>query len=184
MCAASAAGVSSRSVTTTSCDAKAAGPGAPSGGRGRGATEHRTSAPGKAAFDRGGIIAAFGSAARCRSLLRPALRKVGLRLCLGWQQDVGWPSAAGGSFFWSEQSCSDNFGKLAHPAKMGSTEICKKRADEAHTRAEQSVHPGEQEAWLRVASEWSKLAQTRGHPIKGVMGALTRIYSGRSPRFP
>jgi hypothetical protein len=85
---------------------------------------------------------------------------------------------------WSEQSCSDNFGKLAHPTKMGSTEICKKRAGEAHTRAEQSVYPGEQEAWLRVASEWSKLAQTCDHPINGVMGALRRLYSGRSPQFP
>ena len=44
------------------------------------------------------------------------------------------------ALFWSEQSCSDNFGKLAHPTKMGSTEICKKRAEEAHTRAEQSVY--------------------------------------------
>jgi hypothetical protein len=87
-------------------------------------------------------------------------------------------------FFWSEQSCSDNFGKLVHPTKMGSTEICKKRAEEAHTRAEQSVYPSEQEAWLRVASEWSKLAQTCDHPINGVMGALRRLYSGRSPQFP
>ena len=55
---------------------------------------------------------------------------------------------------------------------------------EAHTRAEQSVYPSEQEAWLRVASEWSKLAQTCDHPINGVMGALKRIYSGRSPQFP
>jgi hypothetical protein len=85
---------------------------------------------------------------------------------------------------WSEQSCSDNFGKLAHPTKMGSTEICKKRAEEARTRAEQSVCPSEQEAWLRVASEWSKLAQTCDHPINGVMGALRRLYSGRSPQFP
>ena len=76
-------------------------------------------------------------------------------------------------YFWSEQSCSDNFGKLAHPAIMGSTEICEKRAEEAHTRAEQSVYPGEREAWLSVASEWMKLART--HPINGVMGALRRI---------
>jgi hypothetical protein len=87
-------------------------------------------------------------------------------------------------FFWSEQSCLDNFEKLAHLPKMGSTEICKKRAEEAHTRAEQSVYPSEQKAWLEVASEWSELAQTCDHPIKGVMGALTRIYSGRSPQFP
>ena len=60
--------------------------------------------------------------------------------------------------------------------KMGSTEVCKKRAEEAHTRAEQSVYPSEQEAWLRVASEWTKLAQTCDHPINGVMGALKRIY--------
>jgi hypothetical protein len=99
-------------------------------------------------------------------------------------QQNRWLCSAGGSFFRSEQSCSDNFGQLAHPANMGSTEICKKRAEEAHTRAEQSVHPGEQEAWLRAASEWSKLAQTCDHPITGVMGALTRIYSGRSPQFP
>jgi hypothetical protein len=71
---------------------------------------------------------------------------------------------------------------LAHPTKM--SEICKKRAEEAHTRAEQSVYPSEQEAWLRVASEWSKLAQTCDHPINGVMGALRRLYSGRSPQFP
>jgi hypothetical protein len=56
---------------------------------------------------------------------------------------------------------------------MGSTEICEKRAEEARTRAEQSVYPGEQEAWLSVASEWKKLART--HPINGVMGALRRI---------
>ena len=87
-------------------------------------------------------------------------------------------------FSWSEQSCSYNFGKLAHPDQMGSTEICKKRAEEAHTRAEQSVYPSEQEAWLRVASEWSKLAQTCDHPINGGMGALRRLYSGRSPQFP
>jgi hypothetical protein len=88
------------------------------------------------------------------------------------------------ALFWSEQSCSDNFGKLAHPTKMGSSEICKKRAEEAHTRAEQSVCPSEQEAWLRVASEWSKLAQACDHPINGVMGAVRRIYSGRSLQFP
>ena len=86
--------------------------------------------------------------------------------------------------FWSEQSCSDNFGKLAHPAIMGSTEICEKRAEEAHTRAEQSVYPSEREAWLNVASEWSKLAQTCGRPINGVMGTLIgQIYSGRAPQF-
>jgi hypothetical protein len=79
----------------------------------------------------------------------------------------------------------DDFEKLAQPTKMGSTEICRKRAEEAHTRAEQSVYPTEQEAWLRVASEWSKLAQTCDHSINGVMGALTRIiYSGRSRQFP
>jgi hypothetical protein len=41
---------------------------------------------------------------------------------------------------------------------MSSTEICEKRAEEARTRAEQSVYPGEREAWLWVASEWRKLA--------------------------
>jgi hypothetical protein len=81
-------------------------------------------------------------------------------------------------YFWSEQTCSDNFGKLAHPAIMASAEMCEKRAEGARTRAEQSVYPSEQEAWLRVASEWTELARTCDHPIKSVMGAVWRI----SPR--
>jgi len=79
------------------------------------------------------------------------------------------------------QTIPDNWRILT---KMGSTEICKGRAEEAHTRAEQSIYPGEQEAWLRVASEWSRLARTCDHPINGVMGALKRLYSGRSPQSP
>jgi hypothetical protein len=63
---------------------------------------------------------------------------------------------------------------------MGSSEICKKRAEEAHTRAEQSVYPSEQKAWFEVASEWSNLAQTCDRPINGVMGALRRIIGANS----
>ena len=80
------------------------------------------------------------------------------------------------ALFLSEQSCSDSFGMWAYLNQMGSTEMCEKRAEEARTRAELSVFPDEREAWLSVASEWTKLART--HPINGVMGALRRI----SPR--
>ena len=99
-------------------------------------------------------------------------------------QQNRWLCSVGGSFVGVSnlaQTISESWRTLT---KMGSTEVCKKRAEEAHTRAEQSVYPSEQEAWLRVASEWSKLAQTCDHPINGVMGALKRIYSGRSPQFP
>jgi hypothetical protein len=64
---------------------------------------------------------------------------------------------------------------------MTSTEVCQRRSEEARVRADQSVYPDEQEAWLTVASEWMKLAH---QPIHGLMEAFRRTYAGRSRKFP
>jgi hypothetical protein len=37
-------------------------------------------------------------------------------------------------------------------------------------------HPNK-EAWLRIAEEWMKLAETPKEPVAGVIGALSRIYA-------
>jgi hypothetical protein len=36
----------------------------------------------------------------------------------------------------------------------------RKQADEAHQHAERAISPLDKEAWLRVAGEWIKLAQS------------------------
>jgi hypothetical protein len=55
----------------------------------------------------------------------------------------------------------------------------KNKAEAARTKAKQSIHESEREAWLRLAAEWMKLAHTCDQPIKGVMGALSRIYASK-----
>src|SRR4051794_24049172 len=136
------------------------------------------------------LLGLSGMSARLRSTRarKTNARSVAARLH-HWGHDE-LPTGSAALFCWRRillgvsnlaQTISESWRTLT---KMGSTEICKKRAEEAHTRAEQSVYPSEQEAWLRVASEWSKLAQTCDHPINGVMGPLRRLYSGRSPQFP
>jgi hypothetical protein len=51
------------------------------------------------------------------------------------------------------------------------------RAHEAREQAERSFRPSDKEAWLRMAEEWMKLAQSLDEPVTGVMEALTRIYA-------
>jgi hypothetical protein len=41
-------------------------------------------------------------------------------------------------------------------------------------QAERSFRASDKEAWLRIAEEWMKLAQTREEPVDGVVGALSR----------
>jgi hypothetical protein len=53
----------------------------------------------------------------------------------------------------------------------------RKRADEAREQAERSFRPTDKEAWLRIAQEWMKLAQTRDEPVVGVIGALSLIHA-------
>jgi hypothetical protein len=60
---------------------------------------------------------------------------------------------------------------------MTSTEICERKAEEARSRAEQSVYPDEREAWLTVASEWTKIAHQR---LTGLLGKRTFAAKGTS----
>ncbi len=60
---------------------------------------------------------------------------------------------------------------------MTSAKEYRDRADEAREQAERSFRPTDKEAWLRIAEEWMKLAQTREEPVDGVVGALSRIYA-------
>ena len=68
------------------------------------------------------------------------------------------------------------FETSVHHAGMASADEYRDRADEARAQAERSFSPIDREAWLRIAEEWMKLAQTRDGPIDGVIGALSRIY--------
>ena len=60
---------------------------------------------------------------------------------------------------------------------MSSAEEYRHKASEARKQAELSWRPSDREAWLRIAEEWMKLAQTREEPVDGVVGALSRIYA-------
>jgi hypothetical protein len=60
---------------------------------------------------------------------------------------------------------------------MSSAEEYRDRAGEAREQAERSFRPSDQEAWLRIAEEWMKLAQSCDEPAIGVIGALSRIYA-------
>ena len=71
------------------------------------------------------------------------------------------------------------FARTCGMVPMTSTEICERKAEEARTRADQSVLPGEREIWLTVASEWTKLAY---QPINGLIGK--RTYAVRARQLP
>ena len=51
------------------------------------------------------------------------------------------------------------------------------RVRETRGQAERSFRPSDKEAWLRIAEEWMKLAQTSDQTVVGVIGALSRIYA-------
>ena len=59
---------------------------------------------------------------------------------------------------------------------MSSAEEYIKRAAEAREQAERSFRPSDKEAWFQLAEDWTKLAQAREQPVKGVIDALLRIF--------
>ena len=48
---------------------------------------------------------------------------------------------------------------------------------ETREQAERSFRASDKEAWLRIAEQWMKLAETRKEPVAGVIGAFSRIYA-------
>ena len=66
---------------------------------------------------------------------------------------------------WNGRSCSPHWGRFFGPIPRcdemsDDADRFRKQAEEARQQAEKAISPLDKEAWLRVAVEWLKLAQS------------------------
>jgi hypothetical protein len=67
---------------------------------------------------------------------------------------------------------------------MPSAEDCRNRAIACRDQAERAFEPVDKAAWLRIAADWTKLAQSYEQPADGLNGAINRLYGLKQANRP